>query len=42
MKNHFKSETQKLRKEIEEKDKIISEMKNKLQDEQEKMDQMKI
>lgn len=42
MKNHFKSETQKLRKEIEEKDKIISEMKNKLQDEQERMDQMKI
>lgn len=42
MKNHFKSETQKLRKEIEKKDKIISEMKNKLQDEQERMDQMKI
>lgn len=42
MKSHFKSETQRFRKEMEEKDKITSETKNKLQDAQGKMDQMKI
>lgn len=43
MKNHVKSEAWKLGKEIEEKDKIISEMKkSKLQDPQGRMDQMKI